>query len=307
MIVIPPVEVTNARLTDSNIPMDDHPEWDDTTVYEVDDLVIVVKGDGTFYHNIYQSVDNGNQNNKPWEDDVDNPQFWNLVGKINRWRMFELIRNTQTIGSDLIEVEITPNVRINSIALFNLQAESVTVTMTDGVDVVYEKTVNLAVRQTLSWSDYFFNPFVFQRSAFFKNLPPITQGVFTIKIEGSGDVRCGGLVIGNRFLIGSTASRAESDTLNFSVVDRNEFGDATLVPRRSIPKSFQRVFTPKSRINRILEIRDDLNARPAVWSAIDDETDGYFDALFILGYYRKFLISADHPKHAIVTLELEEI
>ena len=287
---------------------DDYPEWDIATSYSADEYVIVISGDGTFYNNIYRSVNDGNTGNKPWEDNVDSPVNWNYIGKINRWKMFELIRNTQTINDSLIDVQITPMTRISSVALFNLQAEQVRCWMEVDSEIVYDKTINLLVRTVVTWSDYFFKPFVFQKACFFEDLPPFSQAIIHVEISrNSGDVKCGGLVIGNRVYLGSTEARAESDALNFSTVERNEFGDTTLVPRRTIPKTSQRVFTDKNLINRLIDVRSDLNAVPAVWSALDDPTDGYFNALFILGFYRKFRISAGHPEHALIDLELEEI
>jgi len=308
MIVIPPIEVTNARLTDSNVLEDDHPEYSDLTTYAVGDRVIVLTGDGTNYNNVYESVIADNLGNDPWLDNVDSPTNWLLIGKINRWKMFELSRNTTTVNDTSIEVEVTPNTRINTVALFGLQAESVQCIMTVSGDEVYNETIMLTVRNVATWLEYFFEPFIFQKAAFFENLPPFTQGVVTIIISrASGEVKCAGCVLGSSVYLGSAEARAESDALNFSTVDRNEFGDTLLVPRRTIPKTVQRVFTDKARVNRLLQVREDLNAQVAVWSALDDPTNGYFNAGFILGFYRVFRIGLDHPENAVLTLELEEV
>lgn len=308
MIVIPPTEITNSRLTDSSVTEDDYDEWDNATTYDADDYVIVISGDGTFYHNVYRSVADSNTGNKPWEDDVDNPVNWNLIGKTNRWKMFELDRNTQTTNTDEIEVEITPGIRVNTIALFGLEADTVQCVVVSGAETVYDETINLETRNTTSWYEYFFNPFIFQRAAFFEALPPFTDAVITITITRTGGLaKCAGAVVGNTIYLGSTEIKAESDSLNFSTVERDDFGNTTLVPRRTIPKTNQRVFAQKERVNRLVEVRADLNAVPAVWSGLDEPTDGYFNALFILGFYRKFRISLDHPNHAILDLELEEV
>ena len=65
---------------------------------------------------------------------------------------------------------------------------------------------------------------------------------------------------------------------------------------------------PKSRVNKIIEVRESLNAVPALWSGLDDkDTHGYFDAVLIFGIYKEFSISLDYPDYAKVTLQLEEI
>ena len=39
----------------------------------------------------------------------------------------------------------------------------------------------------------------------------------------------------------------------------------------------------------------------------DNNEDGYFEALLILGIYKEWTINMAHPEHAKITLELEEI
>jgi hypothetical protein len=54
-------------------------------------------------------------------------------------------------------------------------------------------------------------------------------------------------------------------------------------------------------------VRERLNAVPALWVGIEDESDGYFDALLIFGIYKEFAINMDYPDHGFVSLQLEEI
>lgn len=307
MNVIPPITITDAILTSSNVAEDDYAEWDVATTYALADRVIVVD---TNYHMIFESLQADNLGHDPLDDDQDAPVYWVQIGPTNRWRMFDVLRNTKTEAASPITVVLTPSQRINSIALLGLEADTVHITMTNDGETVYDSTTNLIERQTLNWSDYFFGEFGNQIGVAMFDLPPFTAGIITVTISRVGDVgnvACGSLVLGNFVYIGAVQYSAVSDSINFSVVDRDEFGNAELNPRRSIPKTEQTLFVNKDRVNKLLNLRDDLNAAPAVWSGLDDATDGYFNALLILGFYRQFRINLDFPTQARLDLELEEI
>ena len=64
-----------------------------------------------------------------------------------------------------------------------------------------------------------------------------------------------------------------------------------MVQRRNVPKTIQQIMVAKSRINKIRILRDALAGTPAVWSALTDSADDYFDAFLIIGFYKKFSIN----------------
>ncbi len=140
------------------------------------------------------------------------------------------------------------------------------------------------------------------------DLPPFTGAQISVTLTSStGTVKCGGCVIGTAVDIGDIQYGAEDEPLNFSVIDRDKFGTASLVPRRSVPKTAQTLITKKVRVNKIREVRQLLDAVPAVWAGLVNADDGYFEMLLIVGIWKKFGINAQHPTEAKITLELEEI
>lgn len=300
MRVIPPVTITNTRLTSSSVaePHATETAYNAGTTYAIGAEVVVAAD-----HRKYESLQAGNVGNTP----ASSPSWWFDLGPTNRWAMLDILRNTRTVDASPVTVVLTPGVRINSLALLGLDATSVTVSMTNAGDTVYERTVDLNTREVLGWYDYFFEPFTTLPSMVLWDLPPFTAGILTIDIENAaGDVGCGAVVIGSYQYIGETEHQAESDALNFSTVERDEFGNAVLVPRRSIPKVTQTVFASKALVNAIRDLRDSLNASPAFWSSLDESDDDWFESFAILGIYRKFTINAQ-PTEAMLSIELEEI
>lgn len=271
--------------------------YSSSTTYALDYQVIDTTG-----HNVYHSLIAGNT--APLTDATK----WFLVGKTNQWAQFDVLRNTATVGASPMVTVLAPGVRIDAIALLGLVATSVTITMTVGGSTVYTYTQNLNTREVLNAYDYCFKPFSTQPALALFGLPPYSTATTTITLtNSSGLVKCGGCFIGSAVYIGAIQYDAESDALNFSTVERDLQGGATMTPERNVPKVIGQIFLSKALVNTAYDLRDQLNGTTAVWVGIDDGTDGYFKSLLIQGFYRRFTINLKHPVDAIISLELEEI
>ncbi|UPT53198.1 hypothetical protein [Synechococcus phage Ssp-JY42] len=304
MRVIPPLTITAAMLTSSTAPEpgSGEAEWSSGTTYGLGDTVILAAT-----HRKYESVAVSNLNNPPASDDGTK---WIDAGPTNRWACLDLLRDTATVfPASPGTVVITPGQRIDSLALVGLVADSVTVTVTVSAVVKYTHTEDLSTREVLNWYDHFYAPFSSKAAVALFDLPPYTNGVITVTVtRATGSPKLGGIVMGLSAYLGRTLHDAESVALNFSSVDRDFAGNvATMIQRRTVPKTVQKVRCSKSQVNKIIAVRETLNAVPALWSGLDDSDSGYFEALLILGFYRTFTVNMDQPNDALVTLELEEI
>lgn len=302
MRVIPPLTITDALLTSSTAaePGPGETAWAAATNYTVGTRAV-----RSTTHRVYEALVAGADAGLP----ENTPTRWLDVGPTNQYAMFDLARNSATIEPSTLTVVITPGRRVNAIALLGLLASQVDITMTVGATVVYSYSQDLTTRVTGGWYDYFFGEFGTLPSVIRFDLPPFTAAVITVTLTATtGNVRCGALAVGTAVDLGTTEINPRSDALNFSRIERDGFGNATLVPRRSLPKTTQQLWVDKGRVNKLIEVRTALNAVPAIWSGLDDAgDDGYFDALLILGIYKQFAIDLAHHSQAVVTLELEEI
>jgi len=204
----------------------------------------------------------------------------------------------------------TAGKRINAIGLKGMKANaySLSVSSVAGGGTVYSDSGSLNTRDTATWSDYFFGEFGTIPSLAYFDVPPFTDNIVTITLTStSSPVQVGAVVYGTFVYIGRTIQATSSDILNFSTISRDLDGNAILEPRRNVPKSRQQVLCPKTNVNKVIKLRDDLNATPALWYGLADSADGYFDAVSILGIYKAFEINTDTPLDAIVSLELEEV
>lgn len=350
MIVIPPIDITDAMLTSSTAFETAPAAYNAGTTY-ADGAFASVAGAGGLI-TVYESLQNSNTGNTPassptfWKEICDTYQVysagvtyalddyaidatahkvyqslagsnlgnpltdetkWNFIGTTNKWAMFDTDRSAGTVQADTIVVSITPGQRITSLALTGLIGSSVTVEMTVSAVSVFSRTISITGRETRTWTDYFFGDFSQVESVLVIDLPPYANGVLTVTISGETVVQCGSLVIGMSTNIGKVIYGARNDGLNFSRIERDDFGNSVLVPRRTVPKTNQTLIFDKNQTNILIGIRKALNAKPAVWSGVDDENSDYFEALLILGIYKQFEIELTHPSHGLLNLELEEL
>lgn len=306
MRVVVPLTITDAILTSSTIaePSSGETAYSSGTTYAIGDEVI-----NATTHRKYQSLTAGNVGNAlpSYPSETQNTN-WLDIGPTNKWAMFDLIRNTQSVDDSPITVTLAPGVRINTVALLGVEGDTISITGVADAVTVYSYTADLRTRDVVTWYGYFFTPFNTDTSAIVFDLPPISGMSITIEITRATDQpKCGSVVIGNYTYIGAVQFGAVSDAQNYSTIDRDIFGNATLIPRRSVPKTQQKLIADSSLVNTIRNLRNNLNAVPAVWSGLDDLDSPYSEALLILGIYTSFSINLEYPFQAEIDLEIEEI
>lgn len=269
-------------------------------------------------HRIYESLSAGNVGNPLPVLPETATAKWLDVGPTNRFAMFDLSRNSQTVCPSPLTIVIAPGERINTLGLAGLSASEVQISATSvmGGGTVYPNAYSesatgifdLKTRIVNDGYDYAFEPFTTLPSMAIFDLPAFSDIIITVTITaGSGNVKCGALVVGTYIYIGDIQYGVTNDGMNFSTVTRDVWGNATLVPRRTIPKTSQTLTISADRINRCKEARVLLNALPALWTGIDDNTSSWFDMLTILGIYTQFQIGAVNNSQAEINLSLEEI
>lgn len=303
MKVIPPIAITDVMLTSSTAaePGPGETLWNVGTSYTVGQTCYLATT-----HKTYECLV-ANTGFSPDVNLTGTSPKWLETGSTNRWAMFDTLRNTATTVASPLTVVIALNQRIDSLALVGLIGTNATIAMTVGATTVYSYTTSLTLRNTITWSSYYFGTFGQQKALVKFDIPPYASAVLTITITGT-TVACGGVILGTAVDIGRVQYNPVSSALNFSRIDRDTFGNATLIQRRSVPRTDQTLMADKTSVNKIIEVREALNAIPALWSGLDDnDTDGYFDAILIFGIYKEFSINLSYPLHVKISLQLEEI
>lgn len=246
--------------------------------------------------------------NKGHDPTTDDGTWWADVGPTNKWAMWDLLRSTATVAASPLVVEVTPGQRIDACALVGLEADEALIEAIVDSAVIKSWEIPLRYRVVTSWYEHLKTPFTTKNVTAVWDIPAITSLVLRITLtRATGDVVCGGVVIGRQVYIGEAQYGAENDATNYSRITTDEDGNTTLNPRRSVPRTRQNVRFLKDRSAKLLELRRLLAAKPAFWSAVDDPTNGYFEPLQVLGFYDAFTLTFDQPSYGLLALSLKEL
>lgn len=309
MITWEPVVVRAAQLTSSTVPYPDTGEtaWVTATAYVAGDTRSH-EVDGLLHKFEVKQNHTSSASNAPKAFPNENA-YWTDLGAVNRYKMFLLERNQQTESASPLVVEITPGERVGAIAASRIVADSLQVQVYDGATLLYDETHDLIDRTVYGWQDWLFQPFRQRANFIAVNLPVLTTA--TVKLtftKASGNVKVGPTCIGMPFNVGDMEFKPQIRERNFTVVERDAFGNATFDIKLSVPQTSGRLTLKKARINQVMGLIDSLNGRVTCWSGLDDNvTDDYFNALFLIGFYRRKEYILEGKQHFAIDIDIEGI
>ena len=262
-------------------------------------------------HRCYESLAAGNIGNPLPVLPETTTTKWLDVGPTNKWAAFDFSRNTQTVTASSMTLVVAPGQRCNTLGLSGMVANSLTVSatsVTGGGTVYGPNTYDLNTREVADGYDYAFSPFTTRPSKVLFDLPPYLDLIVTVTLTATaGNVKCGAMVLGTYVYLGTVDYHAKADSLNFSTVTRDNWGNATLIPKRGVPKTNQTLQLSSARVSKAMDVKVALDAKAALWTGLDDNTSDWFELLEILGIWKQFQFDAALPGFVDINLELEEI
>jgi hypothetical protein len=250
-------------------------------------------------HKVYESLQASNTGNYPPSSDT----WWLDCGSTNRWKMFDTSVTSQSSAADSLEVSLEATGRVNTVALLNVSAATARVVMTDDVDgVIYDETKTLSSDSGITdWYAYFFEPIVRATDALFSDLPPYADAQIDITLTDTGNaVLCGAALAGLAREIGGTQYGASFGIQDYSVKQRNDFGDYTILERAFNKRGVWAVFVDNDIVDELAKILAEYRATPTLYIGSDD-----FTSMYIFGFFKDFSIAIAYPEHSICNLELE--
>lgn len=298
-----PFVIDNTRLNSSSIPEPDasmgEVDWVSGQAYTAGFVVIRVQT-----HRKYIALVNVTSTTPPEND----PTRWKDIGPTNRFAAFDYKRSDASTASGSISFVLTPIQRVTALALFGLQGNSVNIKQRSslGGPILNEWTFNLQTRFVTTWYQYLIAPFEFRKTVVIDNINPASNSVFEITISApTGFVSVKYAAVGMSIFIGHIEYGAGSDILDFSTIERDEFGGVNLVPRKNVPTLGGTLFVEKSRIPQIFQFREQSQATPLVFLGLSKTDDEYFEPLSGIGIIRSMPILIEYPNHSLINLEVE--
>lgn len=249
----------------------------------------------TVNHRLYEAVQAGT--NHPVTDSA----YWFDKGPSNRMAMFDESVATQTTRPLEIRAEIAVPGRADSVALFNLDAASINITVMDGVTEKFSEDFSLTSTEGITdWFAYYFEPVVRDTDLFVSGLPNVLNPTVVVTAIDGDDVSIGNCVIGLSREIGDTTYGAEVGIVDYSRVTRDDFGNGTIVRRGFNKRGRFTVWITRANVDMVHRLLSQFRATPIV--VVGSEA---YASTFIYGLLKDWAISIDYPSHSVMNIELE--
>lgn len=279
MRFIRPIAVTPANLISTNVPETDYDLWLSTKAYALGDRAMLD-------HRNYEALAAVAAGVKPGAEIVTDtsPAKWLDLGATNRWKAFDDLVGTLTTNPETVTFTIKPGTVVNSLALFNVQGESVTVTMMDPVEgVIYSNNISLIDTAVDNWYDWFFEEIDSRTSIVVLDMPAYGTANVTVTVTSSGTAAVGAVVIGKLTLIGTSVYGAGVGIDDYSTKERDKFGNLKLVEGEYSDNGDFPIVVDTDRVSKIKRMLAQIRATLVVWIA--EET---YEATIIYGFYKSF-------------------
>lgn len=296
MKVIKPVALTDAMVTTNAV--ESVALYNAVATYALGDVA-------RLGHSLYKSVQAGNAGHAPETE----PLWWTRTGPSNAWAMFDGAVSTQTTRTASVNVSLTPGM-VNSLALFNLSGQALTVGVTNLADntQVYSKTINLDGTVIVDWYQYFFEPYVQLGDIVLTDLPPypsvrVDVGVTTTRPAEAAAV--GHCSVGNQYALGDAQYGATAGITDYSVKTTDAFGASTLVQRDFSKRASLKLSLPTGAINKVQRALASLRSTPCAWVGVEHDPANTFAPLLVWGFYKDFSIDVAYATHSFCSLDIE--
>lgn len=290
--VVPSITIDDATLTAASVaePASGEAVYDDDHTYAFGDLAI-----STTTHRVYRSLQDTNVGKPLPVAPAKATEWWRDIGPTNRWAMLDLFSTTATVGASPLSISFSPTQRYSAFGATGVIADSVTLSVSVDDVEQWTRTVNLRRRVVRTWLEWKTTPFESAPDVLVLNIPGLIGSVLTVTFNrSSGPVRVTQAMVGRQIAIGqppSSGQPAVSDIEDFSKSERDAYGTLERVPGKTIPKLSMTVIAERSYGRRVSDARKALAGRPAMWVGLEDLNDAYGAAMFLIGIYRRWVIT----------------
>lgn len=292
MNIIPPITITDAMLHYSNITEPSSAEsalagyagaWNSGTTYGLNAIVY------TTTHKLYKSLQAGNVGQTPGA--VGASTWWLDYGSTERWCVFDAKVGSQATRAASLTYEIDPG-PFDSIALLNIEAESITVTVEDIG----------GAGGTITWNETTLADGLFTSDVVKTNfLSTFANPHVTVLISyAAGTAKIGEIVIGLKESLGSTQYNPAISIIDYSIKEVDTFGNYSVLERAYSKRLTCQTTILNTDLDETYNTLANYRARPVVWVGSED-----YASMIVYGFYKDFSIEISYPTVSICSLEVE--
>ena len=250
--------------------------------------------DGTYIVSISQTAGATIFCRAPYTD----KNHWSRVDATNRWRMHDSKVTTQTSNLDSITNTYRLKTVTDSITFLKINAATVRVKVTEniGSTVVYDTTKTTEAHSDITGQTERFD------SVLFNDLPSDQSDVdIEITLTATGEtVFCGACVMGKRLPYGGTEYGLKLDMQDFSVKDRDDFGNYDIL-ERDFSKTIQLIaIIQNSDLPVLFAKLNEFRAKPIVYIGATT-----FSVTIVFGFFADYSIEIPYKNESLISFEVE--
>lgn len=294
--VVRPFSVTASNLAASNVTETEYPTYNASTSYGVVGQRVI------YNHEVYENINgSGNIGKVPGTDEAVN--FWIYVSVSNRFKMFDSQISSQTVWPDEITASVTYTERPTRLYFGNVECQYITVEMLDSTDsVVFSRTYQMYENTgTPSYYSFFTARLQRKTDLLVTGFPPLANCKFNITIvNDGGDAKCGVMLAGYAEFIGVTQLGLILGTRDFSVKQRNDFGDYQILQRAYSRYGEATVLVNNSGIDRVIQTLANYRATATLFIA-----SNLYNSAMIYGFYDDFTNAVSYQEASLLNIRME--
>lgn len=278
MKIIEPVTVTEAMLTTNVVNIES--AWTAGTYNEGDRVVVD--------DSVYEVVAVTTTENPVGSSD------WFRVGYSNQWRMWTEGADSISTRGGGITVTLADVPLLSAIAVLGATGFECQVILTDDTEgVVFDETKSLQDIGIGDWWEYYFTDYEQKSAVYFDGLPPYPASDLQIVISTvapADQAAAGRVVFGVERDIGVTLQGVQTRLEDYSIKERDGFGNLTLVKRRTIRLVDYDFIIEHALLDIARRRFQSLAATPTLFVG-----DGDMPETIVFGVYNNFQTISDGP------------
>lgn len=299
MKIVNPIQIDDTTLTSTNVPLD-YTEWTAGT-YSLGDIRV-------YNERVYEVVADSTSDAPDVGVLLETPT-WVELSYSNKWRMFRDGVDSRSSTTGDMEFTVAPGQAVTVAAFLEVYARYIHVKATDPVEgVVFDETIEIPLGEgygITDWWEYFFSPFEdgFNSILIWFNFSyPDAEFEFTVEPDVATDpVHVGRFVIGVDQELGCTVYGTNIDLQDFSIKERDSFGNLYLRKRRTIKHVNYNVEVNTSDIDWIARKLQKLTSTPMLFIGYKN-----MQALVTFGIYQEMQQDISNWSTSTMTLQVEE-
>lgn len=295
LVIMRPLDVTDAMLVSSTVPEADAPLWAAGTTYAVGDVVRLAAT-----HSVYENTSAGNVGKSP--DAY--PNLWVRMRATNRWRCLDRNNSARTEQASNINYVFAPGLVVQQASLMGLvNCNSARVRLVDPTyGTVYDQTRYPGPLPVLAdpWEWAFGEWMNGKTLASFADMPSYQNAQLLVDLVGGPQLAIGHLMFGQPRSIGiGVEYGVRLGRAMYSKVEANKYGDLELLKRPTARKPSFEVLLNRTDLDAVMDYLDTLDAQVCLFSL-----SNLWESLSLVGVIQNSDVTLENYAFHRLNLEL---